>query len=176
MLKKEIHWKGFDGEDVSDVFYFNISMSEVLELEVEAEEPLSDYLQRVVESDNRKDILTAVRRFIDKSYGVRSDDGRSFVKDPIHTAAFRKSLAYDKLIEELLTNEESAQIFMMGIFPTETLKKMGQTKTAELPETPEEKPWANREPTRAELSRMSPEDLREVYLRKAGAPSPEATS
>jgi hypothetical protein len=167
MLKKEIHWKGFDGEDVSDVFYFNISMSEVLELEVEAEESLSDYLKRVVESDSRKDILAAVRRFIDKSYGVRSDDGRSFIKDPVHTAAFRRSLAYDTLIEELLTSEESAQIFMTGIFPAEAIKKLGQTKaTVELPETPQEKPWTNREPTKKELTEMSREDLIEVMARK----------
>ncbi len=54
MLKREITYEDFNGVKATDVFYFNISKPEIIEMQVAYEDGLAEVLKRiVVEKDNK---------------------------------------------------------------------------------------------------------------------------
>jgi hypothetical protein len=52
---------------------------------------------------------------LSSSYGVKSEDGRRFVKDPVVVGQFLDSAAYSALFMELLGDAEAAAAFMEGV-------------------------------------------------------------
>ena len=56
---------------------------------------------------------------IQKSYGVKTPDGRGFVKRPEDLEAFMATEAYSELFMELVTNATAAAEFVNGIMPND---------------------------------------------------------
>ena len=52
-----------------------------------------------------------------KSYGVKSPDGRRFIKNQEVRDAFAQTEAYSQLFMELATNAKAASDFVAGIIP-----------------------------------------------------------
>lgn len=117
MLKKTITFRDYNGVEHTNDFYFHLSRAEILEMEVSKDEGLQEYLQRIVqEKDNRK-ILAVFKSIILKAYGVKSPDGKLFIKSQEVKDAFEQSEAYVELFMELCLNESSAVNFVNGILP-----------------------------------------------------------
>lgn len=170
MLKKTITFEDFDGEMKSEVHYFNLTKSELIEMEVNGEGgSLAQELKNAGKGD-AKQIMRMFKMIIGKSYGIR-EDGK-FRKSQEISDEFMTSLAYDALFTECLTDAKKSADFVNGLIPRDLLELVQETEVAietrELPQ-PEEVPWANREPTPEELRTMTREQLMEVYARKARA-------
>jgi hypothetical protein len=168
MLKKDITFEDFDGNTQTETHYFNLSKSELIDLEVGGENgSLGEQLKAIVASDDTRLILESFKTIVLRAYGIRSDDKKKFVKSDELRKDFEQSLAYDALFTGLVTNSIDAAEFVNGIVPKDLIEQV-QTKNVELPDTPaEELPWANREPTAKELQGMSQAQLVQVYQRKA---------
>jgi hypothetical protein len=118
MLKKTIKYKDFTGEENTEDFYFNLTKAELIELEVSAEgNSLSDWLQKIVKAVNGAQIINTFKLIIDKSYGVKSPDGRRFIKSPELLAEFKSTMAYSDLFEELSLSAEKGSEFINGLMP-----------------------------------------------------------
>lgn len=127
MLKRNISYTDFDGKQVTEEFYFNLSMSELIKMEVTAgEEGLQAALMKIVAAKDGQSIMDEFERIILASYGVKSADGKQFVKSPEVRDAFRWSGAYDSLFVELCTSEEAAANFINGVVPAEALRKLAE--------------------------------------------------
>lgn len=125
MLKRNITYKDFDGNELTEEFYFNLSMSELIKMEVTAgEEGLQAALLKIVAAKDGQSIMDEFERIILASYGVKSPDGKQFIKSPEVRDAFRWSGAYDALFVELCTSEESAAKFVNAVVPAEALKAL----------------------------------------------------
>jgi hypothetical protein len=133
MLKRDITYEDFDGEKVTETFYFNLSKSEIIELEVGYKEGLQEVLQRIIKTEDRKRLVEEFKKIILLSYGVKSDDGKRFVKNEGLREEFSQTAAYDSLFIELATNDESAATFIKGIIPKDFAKEVEKAEVLNLP-------------------------------------------
>lgn len=119
MLKRDIKYRTFDDEEVTETFYFNITKSEVVELEVGHEGGMEAFIKRIVRTNDSKALIAEFKRIILLAYGEKSDDGKRFVKSDELRNAFSQTAAYDALFMDLATNENSAVDFIRGVLPAD---------------------------------------------------------
>lgn len=117
MLKRTITFENFDEETESDVFYFNLSKPELIEMEVEHKQGMSKLLQSIVDTKDNKELIKMFKELILMAYGVKSEDGRRFIKTDQLREEFSQTEAFNVLFMELATNDDAAVIFMDGILP-----------------------------------------------------------
>ena len=116
MIAKTITYTDFNDVERTETFYFHLTEPELAEMEVKAH-GLADYFKRITESKNTEDIMSAFKELLRMSYGVKSDDGRRFIKSEELTQDFISTNAYNELFMELATNEDAAIAFCNGIIP-----------------------------------------------------------
>jgi|SRR4051812_22273373 len=133
MLKREITYEDFDGEKVTGTFYFNLTKSEIIELEVAYSGGLQETLQLIIKTDNKKRLIEEFKRIILLAYGVKSEDGKRFIKNDELREEFSQTAAYDELFIELATSEESAAVFIKGIIPKDFAKEVEKAEVVNLP-------------------------------------------
>lgn len=90
-------------------------------------------LERIVAEQDSRRIIEVFKEMIVRSYGVKSPDGKRFMKSLELADAFTQTEAYSNLFMELATNHEAAAAFINGIIP----------QTAEAAAAPAAVPAAN---------------------------------
>ncbi|MDO4378814.1 MAG: hypothetical protein Q4C64_06785 [Erysipelotrichia bacterium] len=121
MYKKRITFKNYNGEEISEDYYFNINKAEMLELEAQYKDGLKTHLQELLEKEDTKSIFEFIKLLILLSVGKKSDDGRLFIKNDTILNDFQYSEAYPTLLYDLFADEtlESIKIFFEHIIPSE---------------------------------------------------------
>lgn len=137
MLKREIKYEDFDGNEVTDTYYFNLTRSEMIELEVGYKDGLEAALRRIIETNDRQKLIAEFKNLVLLSYGVKSDDGKRFIKSDQLREEFTQTPAYDALFMELATNDDAAATFIKGIVPKDFSKEMDKIQDVQLPATKE---------------------------------------
>jgi hypothetical protein len=117
MLKKTIKYTDFNGVERSEDFYFNLSKSEVAEMELSTKGGLSSHLRAIVASDDQKILVETFKEIILKAYGEKSEDGKRFIKSKELSESFYQTEAYSELFIELISSSEMAAAFVNGIVP-----------------------------------------------------------
>lgn len=141
MLKQTVTYENFDGQQVTEDLYFNITKTELADQIDKADEIAS--LQTMLSGPARelsvsevKRILEVVKWLLKLSYGVRSDDGKRFIKGEHIWTEFTQTAAYDAFLFSLFSQPEKAVQFMVGVVPSdlrgdverETMKRMNDFK------------------------------------------------
>jgi hypothetical protein len=122
MIKKTITFEDLDGNKITEDFYFNLSKAELLELETSTKIGFSETLQRLVKEEDNNKIIEYFKKIILLSYGVRSDDGRRFIKSQELRDSFEQTDAYSELFMELATQADAGSAFINGIVPSSISK------------------------------------------------------
>ena len=117
MLKKSITYEDFNGEEATEIFFFNLSKAELIEMELSHKGGLSESLKEIAASEDGKRIIEEMKSIILTSYGKKSADGRRFMKSDQIREEFASSEAYSVLFMELVTDAEAAVAFVQGIIP-----------------------------------------------------------
>lgn len=117
MLKKTITYENFAGETVTEDFYFNLTKAELLQLEMSMPNGLAAHIDRLVANQEGEKLLDMFDRIITKAYGVKSFDGKQFVKSQEELNKFKFSGAYDALFVEIALDPKAADEFTRGILP-----------------------------------------------------------
>lgn len=121
MLKREITYEDFNGEKQTETFYFNISKSELIELEVDVQGGFGKYLQNIVEAEDQRRLVHEFKRIVLMAYGQKSADGKQFVKSDAMRQAFAQTAAYQTLFMELATDDKAATAFIKGVIPSDVV-------------------------------------------------------
>lgn len=126
MLKKTIKFKDLDGNTLEEDFYFNLSKSELAEMELgEAKQGgMTAVINQIVEETDGKKIAALLNNVIKLSYGERSSDRRRFIKSEEVWENFYYTDAHSELLYELYTDSDAASAFMRGIAPAEFADKL----------------------------------------------------
>jgi hypothetical protein len=132
MYKKTVTFENFDGETVTEDFYFNLTKSELLELEVSEEGGFSETMQEIIKAGNGKEIIAGFKRILLLSVGKRR--GQSFVKNQEIREEFEGSPAFSELFMELATNAQAGAEFVNGVIP----KGLAEQVQGQLPLPPVE--------------------------------------
>lgn len=117
MLKKTIEYEDYNGEKVTEDFYFNLTKAECMELNFGEDGGLENYIRSIVNERDIKKILEIFKKIVLISYGKKSPDGKRFIKNDQIRDEFLQSPAYSDLFMELMDNEETMADFVNGIIP-----------------------------------------------------------
>lgn len=117
MVKKTITFTDYEGVERTEDFYFNLSKAEIAEMELSIDGGLAKKVDRIVAAQDNKEIIAVFKELILMSHGVKSDDGRRFIKNDELRAGFVQTEAYSELFMELASNSEAAIKFFNGIVP-----------------------------------------------------------
>ena len=117
MLKKTITYTDYNGNERKEDFYFNLSKAEIMEMELSTTGGLSEMIQRVVAAQDGPAIIKIFKDLVLKAYGVKSPDGKRFIKSEELSTEFAQTEAYVTIFMELATNAEAAAEFVNGIVP-----------------------------------------------------------
>lgn len=117
MLILPITYTDFNGEKRTEKYHFNMSRTELTDLELAYPGGLSSILKSIAAEEDPKKIFDMFKILVAKSYGLRSDDGRSFVKSDKISAEFAQTAAYDQLIMDFFQTDNYAVNFVRGILP-----------------------------------------------------------
>ena len=118
MLKKTINYTDYNGTQRSETHYFNLNKAEVMDWEMSMSGGLSEWIKTVVATQDAPTLMKLFKDLITKSYGVKSADGKRFVKSEELTNEFIQTEAYTELYIELLTKEGAMSDFVKGILPS----------------------------------------------------------
>lgn len=124
MLKKDVTYVDFDDNKVTDTLYFNLTKSELLDAagikaELEAVDRALEGVQRELSIPEIQMMFNVVKKLVQLSYGIRSEDGKRFIKSPQVWEEFTQTPAYDEFLMSLFRNPQEAAAFMMGVVPSD---------------------------------------------------------
>lgn len=128
MLKKTITYTDYNGTERTEDFYFNLTQTEVAEMEMSTAGGLAEKIKKIVAAQDAPSIIQIFKELILKAYGEKSADGRRFIKSEALSTEFSQTEAYSVLFMELATNDKAASEFINGIVPSNA-----GAKTAALP-------------------------------------------
>ena len=124
MLKKTIKYTDYNGVERTEDFYFNLNKAEIMEMQLTTVGGLDAYLKKIISAQDMPTLMRIFKDLILKSYGVKSDDGRRFIKNEKLREEFEQTEAYSILYMELSTDAESAAAFVNGIIPADVAKQL----------------------------------------------------
>lgn len=132
MIKKVVKGKDFDGKDYEETYYFHLTKGDLIDWATEEDGGLAEKIMDIAKEDDPLKIIPMMKKILIRSYGVKSPDGHSFIKDPEAVKNFQYSAAFSELYIELSTDADKAVEFIEGIIPEfdeETKKKIEEART-----------------------------------------------
>lgn len=131
MLKHECTYKDFNGNEVTDVLYFHLSMPEIIEMEVEKPGGLKAIVEQMIDTKNYRDLVQLFKDLLLRSYGRKSEDGKRFIKTEEDRLNFSQSAAYNKMYLDLATDAAFGAKFITGLMPAEMSEEVNKLLTAQ---------------------------------------------
>ena len=117
MLKKTIKFTDFNGNEREEDFFFNLTKSELLKMEMGETGGLTEKIKKIVAAQDTPAIMEVFEGLISSAYGEKSADGKRFVKSKELSEAFMQTQAYDELFMEIATDADKAAEFINAIVP-----------------------------------------------------------
>lgn len=142
MLKRPITYEDLDGNEVTEEFYFNLSKPELVDMEVEHKQGFKEMIEGIIKTNDRKGLVDEFKKIVLLTYGVRSEDGKRFIKSDQLREEFSQMPAYEALFMELATNEGAAVEFLTGVLPRDLRGDMSKIASSPTPPTPPIPPTA----------------------------------
>lgn len=117
MYKAILTYEDYNGEKVKEARYFNLEESDIMRLMVSKNGNFINYLQRLLVTNQQTEVYQIFEDLIAMSYGVKSDDGKLFIRNQKVLEDFKSSRAYSTFIMSLITEDGVADAFINGIMP-----------------------------------------------------------
>jgi hypothetical protein len=124
----------FNGVERTEDFYFNLSKAEIADMELSTTGGIKDMVNKILEAKDQAKLVSLFKDLIRMAYGVKSEDGRNFIKNDKVREDYFSTNAYSDLYMELATNDQFASQFFEAILPvTATDSEPNTDNTKELP-------------------------------------------
>ena len=107
----------FNGVSRTEEFCFNLTTAELTKMQLSEEGGLADMLKVMI---SKKDVPKMIKIFeliVDGSYGVKSADGRKFIKNQEVLDDFKSTNAYSQIFTRFATDEKFTTEFIENVIP-----------------------------------------------------------
>ena len=131
MYKKTVTYTDYNGVERTVDFYFNLTKSELMEMQLSTSGGLDETLKAIIKAKDIPALVKIFKELVIKAYGEKSPDGKRFIKSPEISAAFQQTEAYSDIFMELATNDKAASDFVNGIVPAESRREMNKQEMEE---------------------------------------------
>ena len=136
MLKKTINYTDYNGNERTEDFYFNLTEAEILEMEMSKTGGLAESIQRIVQAQDTPAIIKVFKDLVLRAYGVKSPDGKRFIKNDLLREEFEQTEAYSKLFMELAFDSDKAAEFVNKIVPAHMSEKANSVQAHNVSQLP----------------------------------------
>lgn len=117
MIKKTVTYIDYNDVERTETFYFHFTEAEILDMEMGTEGGFAERVQRIIDAKDQTSLLKVIKNFVLDAYGVKSEDGRRFIKSKEVKDAFVECPAYSEIYMELLTDDTVAAEFVNKVIP-----------------------------------------------------------
>ena len=124
MIKKTVTYTDYNGIERTESFYFHFSEAELMEMELTTEGGFSERVKKMIDAKDQSSLYNLIKNFVLDAYGVKSDDGKRFMKSDKIRTAFVECPAFSKIFMELALNDELASEFVNGVVPVDMIKQI----------------------------------------------------
>lgn len=124
MYKMSIQYEDYDGNKRKEDCYFNLSKTELTKMQLSESGGLDKVLARIIQEQDITKIADLLDTVILKSYGIKSDDGKTFSKSAEISEKFKSTQAYDELFMKLISDPQEAANFIKKIIPSDLSAKI----------------------------------------------------
>lgn len=139
MLKETVTYTDYNGKEQTEDLYFNLEKHELIELAFDlpddvivADEETGEIKENhMVEKLGDKGIYKFIKDVIKKAYGVKSADGRRFIKSDELTLEFTQTPMYDSILTKLTSDNDAATKFITTVIPADAAKGLPNLKVKE---------------------------------------------
>ena len=116
MFKYNIKYTDYNGMERNEPYYFNLSQAELMEMELSTQAGVEEMIRMMIATKDNAKIVTLFKELILKSFGIKSEDGRRFIKTQELRDSFEQSEAYSVFFMDLLANKDDLQTkFVNGV-------------------------------------------------------------
>lgn len=133
MLKQTITFEDYNGVTRTEDHYFNLNKAELMELQLSVNGGLDEMIKKIVNSKDTPSIIKIFKTIIMKAYGVKSDDGRRFIKSETISEEFTQTEAYSQLFMDLISDADKAAAFINSVVPADLAEKVKEADLKALP-------------------------------------------
>lgn len=124
MIKKTITYVDYNGVERTEDFYFNLTKAELMRMELGVNGGMVEMMHRMIAAQDVPALVEVFEELIRKSYGVKTPDGKGFVKRAEDYEAFKSTEAYSELFIELLSSTDASSEFFNGVTPANLAKQV----------------------------------------------------
>lgn len=117
MIKKTVTYKDYNGLERTESFYFHFNQAEILDMEMSTEGGFAERIQRIIDAKDQPSLMKIIKKFVLDAYGVKSADGKRFIKNDEVKTAFVENPAYSVIFMDLVTDDKLAAEFVNGVVP-----------------------------------------------------------
>lgn len=134
MLKKTVTYEDYNGDTQTEDFYFNLTKVECMELEFGFGngETLTGSIRTLINAGDMATVINTIKKIVLMAYGVKSPDGKRFMKNDVLRTEFEENPAFEQIYWELVTDAEKAADFISGIVPSAVRDNLGNNPKQEL--------------------------------------------
>lgn len=116
MFKYEQKYVDYNGVERTDLLYFNLSKAELMEMELSTQAGVEEMIRMMIATNDNAKIVQLFKEMILKSYGIKSEDGKRFIKTKELRDQFEQSEAYSEFFIAMIANEDNLQTkFINGV-------------------------------------------------------------
>lgn len=123
MLKQTVTYTDFNDNTQVEDLYFNLSKTEIVDLELDPKGSLSSRLEAVSKTQDASEVYRQIKDIILKAYGRKSEDGRKFQKSEAIRIDFEESAVYDEFVWGMFKEPEKLTAFLEGIVPKQAIEE-----------------------------------------------------
>ena len=117
MYKVTEKYVDYNGIERTEDFYFNLTKAELTKMQLGEEGGMVNMLTTLINKKDIKQMIKVFELIIDSSYGVKSPDGRKFIKNDEVLADFKATEAYSQIFTRFASDDKFAADFVNGIVP-----------------------------------------------------------
>lgn len=116
MIKETLTYVDYNGKERTEDFYFHLSKAEILDIETTMPNgSIEEWAKAIFASREYDKLWELFSSLVKKSYGIKSADGRRFMKSDEITKEFSETEAYPELINKFLTEPDFASNFFNSL-------------------------------------------------------------
>lgn len=124
MFKTEIEYTDYNGNQRKDQLYFNLSKAEMMEMELSTAAGVEEKLRMLIATNDNAKIIETFKDFLLRSYGIKSEDGKRFIKTKQLREDFEQSEAYSEIFMKLISDTTFQAKFINGIISGVNMPEM----------------------------------------------------
>ena len=124
MITREVTYIDYNGDEQTEKYYFDLTVPEMLELSFSSAGDIQSTLERLSNSRKVGEIFSIIQALIFKSVGVKSDDGKRFVKNEEVLNDFKQSRGYESFLMKMMQDTDYASKFIEQLIPQDRIKQI----------------------------------------------------